>query len=243
MSLVFALLREDYIVFASDRRHTRHDSGWGLYANNDGFKTMELLSGTAMLGFAGDDLGESIISHAKADGIFNNVTLEAIATGLSEFAKKKYVSDTSKLPDVQILLTGFASEKSGQVAATCWTLRSLDPTGAFHPIHAAWPFGKFEVIGRSNHGALYALHRLGGFDPLSERSALQLAAFTLFEICECDKSCGGQPNIYVIPRTGHHRHIENQEIVDLHLHALASGQKLKSCIISGPVQPDSTHDP
>ena len=229
MSLIFALLYEDYIVFASDRRHTRHDSDWGLYANNDGLKTMEILGGTAMLGFAGDDLGESIISHARADGIFNNVTLAGIATALSTFVKDKYTSKTKA--DVQILLTGFAPERSGQVVATCWTLRSLDPD-PYQAKHGALPFRKFEVIGRSNHGALYALHRFGGCDALLERSALQLAAFTLFEICECDISCGGSPNVCVIPRSGRPRHLEQEEIAQLQLGALASSQKLKDSIIA-----------
>jgi hypothetical protein len=239
MSLAFALLQKDYIVLAADRRHTRGDDRGG-YVNDNGLKTEEILGGKGVLGFAGEDIGESIIHEAKAKGIFNQLDLHVVASELSKLSKDKYLNWQYK-PDVHFLLAGFALEWSGESVATAWTMRSLDRVGPFNPSHASYPNRKFEVIGKSDHGALYSLHRFGGLeDPLAEIAATRLSAFTICEICKCDNSCGGLPNIYVIPKHGECRLVDN--IPTLVEWAKNVGASLRDAIVSGAVPPGFKHD-
>jgi 20S proteasome alpha/beta subunit len=74
MSLVFALLQKDFIVFAADNRHTRGDRE-GSYKNDHGIKTVEILDGRGILGFAGQDFGEQIVARCTSNGLVREQSL------------------------------------------------------------------------------------------------------------------------------------------------------------------------
>lgn len=95
-------------------------------------------------------------------------------------------------PSVEFLVAGFAGEREPRVATSYW-LRSP----GFYPKCAVFPHRKFEVIGRSAHGALYALHRFGSRD-LTIDQASRVAGFVLAEIYECDTTVGGLPQFWLL---------------------------------------------
>ena len=198
MSLIFTLLQKDYIVLAADNRHTRGDRE-GSYINDNGIKVVEILNGRGVLGFAGQDFGEQIVFPAKLKGLLDKEQdLVTTAFELTEYAREIYkpALEQANPPVVQMLMAAFHNW-NGKSIATSILLESH----FFIPNPAEYPYRRFEVIGKSGHGALYGLHRFGNRD-LDIDVALRLSALILFEICEFDISVGGDPQIYVIPREG-----------------------------------------
>jgi 20S proteasome alpha/beta subunit len=198
MSLVFSLLQKDYIIVAADSRHTRGDYSGGLYKNDRGVKTVEVMHGVAVLGFAGHDRGEHIISRAISSGMLENgETLLQLADQFFPFAsqeyERQYPPGTEFPPVVEFLLAGW-SRHGGTRLATAYSFRL---PGQVSYTECTYPHRWFEIIGKSCHGALYALHRFGNQElPLD--SALRLSAFVMREICEQDTSTGGEPQIYLL---------------------------------------------
>jgi hypothetical protein len=229
-TLAFVLLRENYIVAAADRRHTRGDST-ANYKNDAGFKMMSILSGYGVLGFAGHEIGEQILLPAKNDGKLDGASLKTSASEFSQWAKAKYKQcEPSEIhpPVVQFLLVGFDSSSDG-VAATAYQLSSPE----FVPYIAQFPYKRFEMIGRSGHGALYALHRFGA-QALTIQSDLALSAFVLTEIGECDTTIGGLPELHVIKKGEKAERLNDEEGSRLKKWALETGENLGKVILKGP---------
>jgi len=196
MSLVFSLLQRDFVVLAADNRHTRGDIH-GTYIDDHGVKTLEIMNGDGVLGFAGEDIAEYIVSQAITDGILEVGGINNVAEELSKLARREYAeiaAEASKPPTVQILLSGWLRDHKGAHVATSY---ALDNRFHFSPTQLTYPLRKFEVIGKSRHGALYGLHRFGT-DDLSLDGALRLSAFVLWEICKLDQTTGGNPQLYVL---------------------------------------------
>jgi 20S proteasome alpha/beta subunit len=197
-SLVLALLRENHIIFGADRRHTRGDRT-ANYRDDTGLKTAPILSGYGVVGFAGDDVGERILIPGRNNGLLEGKSLQAAATALHIWARdryKEYVPDFANIsspPKVDFLLAGFDQSLNGKLTATSYWLFAPD----FVPYHAEYPSRKFEIIGRSQHGALYALHRFHDRTQ-SPDSGLALVCFVLTEVCECDTTVGGTPQLHII---------------------------------------------
>ena len=229
-SLAFALLRDDHIIVAADRRHTRGDLA-ANYRNDVGFKTMTILSDNGVLGFAGHDIGEQILIPAKNSGKLDGTSLESVAREFADWSKARYrdcVPDFATIdrpPSVQFLLAGFAPSSNGTVA-TAYILQSPE----FVPLIAQFPYRKFEIIGRSGHGALYALHRFGEQTKTVE-SGLRLAALVLSEISECDTTIGGLPELFVIQKGEKVAGLSEMASSRLDGWAKAAGEKLAKEIL------------
>lgn len=239
MSLVFTLLQKDYIILAADNRHTRGDPK-GTYANDHGVKTIPILNNRGMLGFAGQDFGERIIFPAKVAGMLDNKrTLSEVAAALSIFAIDKYAEAIKEgiKPVVQILLAAFENENGIDTARF-----ALLQSSSFNVVPGYYPYARFEIIGKSTHGSLYALHRFGNQE-LPQDAAERIAALTLSEICQCDVSTGlGEgPRIFVIPKHGECRLADN--IPALVEWARNVGKSLGDAIISGVDLSGSKRDP
>jgi len=198
MTLIFALLREDHIVFASDRRHVTGNIE-ERYINDHGWKTEKILGNTAMLGFAGNDFVEQIVSPLKRQGALESNSLEKVAKSVSHAAKEKYeayANSCGPLISFYFLLAGFQRENKKSLA----TVYKIDP-GSFYPFETCWDQNSgrsnFELIGKQNHGALYALHKCAAYATGVE-AGVQLAYFTLKEVTRYDTSVGGPPEICII---------------------------------------------
>ncbi len=235
-SLVLVLLREDHLILGADRRHTRGDLR-ANYKNDLGLKTMTILSGYGVLGFAGHDLGEQILIPAKNDGKLDGTSLPHVAAALGDWAKVRYrecvpqFSEMDRPPSVEFLLAGFSESSNGPAATSYW-LYAPD----FVPHIAQFPYKKFETIGRSQHGALYALHRFG--EPAqSIDSGLALSAFLLSEVCECDTTVGGIPELYVIHKGQKATRLTDSEVTRLTEWAKGTGAEIGKLILRGPASP------
>ena len=97
-------------MLAADNRHTRGDTHGG-YKNDDSIKTVVILEGYGVLGFAGQDFGEQIVFPAEHQRLLNDSrNLRDVGRLLSDFAvdryQKAYGRDLQSGPVVEILLTG-----------------------------------------------------------------------------------------------------------------------------------------
>jgi hypothetical protein len=228
MTLVFALLQKDFLLFASDRRHTRGDHS-ANYRHDCDTKVHEIMHGKGLFGFAGDDLCEQIFYRAKEQKVFEGDDLWLVANGLSELARREYgialPGVVEEKPPVEFLLAGFAGEQGLDVA------RSYYLAGPhFYPHMAEFPGQKFEVIGRSRHGALYSLHRFGNQEITIDQAA-HLAGFTLGEIYECDTTVGGLPTVWVLRRGEKAEPIEPSEVENLMRWAGRTGKMFGRAIL------------
>ncbi len=232
-SLAFALLRQDHIVVGADRRHTRGDAG-ANYKTDAGLKTMTILSGSGVLAFAGHDIGEQILIPAKNDGKLEGTSLEAVAREFGEWARVRYracepnFATMDRAPSVEFLLAGFDPASEG-VTATAYRLYA--PEFAQHIVQ--FPYRKFEVIGRSTHGALYALHRFNEQAQTIE-SGVALSAFLLSEIAECDTTIGGLPHVYIIRRGERAAQLSSAKVSRLAKWAKIAGAEFGKVILKGP---------
>jgi 20S proteasome alpha/beta subunit len=199
MTLVFGLLRDDHIIFASDRRHVTGTVDES-YINDHGWKTEKILGNTAMLGFAGHDFVEQIVAPLKRKGALEGDSLQEIADSVSREAERKYSqlikSSDSPSPQIYFLLAGFRKE-AGEALATIYKIQP----GSFYPYETCYDAdsrrGNFEVIGKLNHGALYALHKCEA-EAKTVEAGIQLAYFTLTEVTRYERSVGGPPEICVL---------------------------------------------
>lgn len=198
MTLIFALLREDHIIFASDRRHVTGNVE-ERYVNDHGWKTEKILGNTAMLGFSGNDFVEQIVAPLKRQGALEGDSLGEVARSVSKAAEQKFaafISPVGQFPALQFLLAGFRKE-GGKALATIYKIQ----TGSFYPLETCYDStpgrANFEVIGKHNHGALYALHKCAAH-ATSVDAGVQLAYFTLKEITRYDNTVGGSPQICVV---------------------------------------------
>jgi 20S proteasome alpha/beta subunit len=198
MTLIFGLLREDHIIFASDRRHVTGDAE-ERYINDHGWKTEKILGNTAMLGFSGNDFVEQIVAPLKRQGALEGDSLTEVARAVSKAAGEKFaefINPLSQFPTLQLLLAGFRKE-NGRALATIYKIQP----GSFYPLETCYDptpgRANFEVIGKHNHGALYALHKCAAH-AVSIEAGIQLAYFTLKEITRFDNTVGGSPQICVI---------------------------------------------
>ncbi len=229
MSLVFSVLQKDHVVLAADNRVTRGDIH-ATYKNDNGIKAFEIMNGRGVLGFAGQDIGEHIVAMARTEGIFDAGCLSHVAEQLSVLARAEYneVAEAANPQTVQILLSGWLQDHKGIQVATSY---ALDNRFHFSPTQLRYPLRKFEVIGKSRHGALYGLHRFGMSD-LSIDATLKLSALVLWEICQLDQTTGGDPQLYVI-RSGENAEKQNAEkIRNLTEWAQSVGNKIKNEITS-----------
>lgn len=228
MSLILALLQPDYIVVAADNRHTRGDPNGGLYKNDKGVKTVEIMNRSGVLGFAGHDFGENIISRAKLSGSLDiSDTFRNIAEKFSQFAREEYTTRHEGhefQPTVEIMLVGWLTDYLGKEVAAAYPLRNITQ---FTPFECTYPYRRFEVIGKSCHGALYGLHRFGNRD-LPLEIGLRLAAWCLWEICAQDTTTGGDPQLYVIPRGGKVERQSPEKVSQLTDWAIGVGEHLEN---------------
>jgi hypothetical protein len=201
MTLIFALLRDDHIIFASDRRHVQ---GWddARYVDDDCWKTEKILGETAMLGFAGGDFGEQVIEELKANGWLERgetvSTVKDVAEKVWRVADEKLRHlDKMALPPMEFLLAGFMpdGEKS---TATCFILKK---DSNFYPErHSFGPargHNNYCLIGRHRHGALYILLKCAK-EMTTVEAGTRLACFTLRELGKYDNGVGGSPQVCVI---------------------------------------------
>jgi hypothetical protein len=234
MSLIFALLQKDYIVLAADSRHTRGDRSGGLYRNDQGIKTIEVLRGHAVLGFAGHDFGENVLSQATRTGKLDvDKTLEQVARDFAAFARDEYdkqynaIDDRNFQPTIEFLLAGWSRAVNGSMVATAYTHRLPNEVSC---VESTYPFRWFEIIGKSCHGALYALHRFGNQE-LALDAALKLSAFALREVCEQDTSTGGSPQIYILKPDAKIDRQTAEEISKLEQLAKTAGEQLENLLL------------
>jgi hypothetical protein len=234
MSLIFALLQKDYIVLAADSRHTRGDRSGGLYRNDQGIKTVEVLRGHAVLGFAGHDFGENLLSQATRTGKLDaDKTLEQVAHDFAAFARDEYdkqysvIDDRNFQPTIEFLLAGWSRALDGSMVATAYTHRLPNEVSC---VESTYPFRWFEIIGKSCHGALYALHRFG-IQELPIDAALRLSVFALREVCEQDTSTGGSSQIYVLKSGARVVRQNAAEIGELEQIAKAAGEQLGNLLL------------
>lgn len=203
MTLIVALLRKNFIVVAGDRRHTRGDTH-GNYAYDGDVKIWPILNGYGLIAFAGHDLTEQIYLRAQDRGILNGPDLGGSAESLSKLAievcneavphwQRQLTRGTA--PNVQFLLAGFVPQPSGAEARSY--MLSTGQLNPFYPMLMTSAGRGFEVIGKSKHGALYALHRFNE-QATNLDSAKRLSIFALREICESDTSVGGLPLLWVM---------------------------------------------
>ncbi len=198
MTLIFALLRKDHIIFASDRRHTSGDSN-GCYVDDDCWKTERIVNGKAMLGFAGRDLVEQVVQPIRqtliqADNI--RKAANSIASAVQAKYKELRESSNADLPTMEFLVAGFERDNRESVA----TVFDISPPFliANQTIFDPDPRQKnFVVIGKKCHGALYILHKCAR-EMTEQKAGIKLACFTLTEVGKYDKSVGGRPQICVI---------------------------------------------
>jgi 20S proteasome alpha/beta subunit len=237
MTLIFALLREDHIIFASDRRHITGDRD-EHYVNDRGWKTEIVADGTAMLGFSGQDFVEQIIAPLKRHGELEAESVQQVAEAIAKASREKvekYVRDysvpyeTATPPDIHFLLAGFKKDAGKSLA----TLYRIGPGNAY-PLETCYDAGEgrrmHELIGMSNHGALYTLNKCAAH-AMTVESGIQLAYFTLKEVTKYEFKVGGDPQICVIRR--------NAKVEDMSdkLEAHASwasevGERIRALIVS-----------
>jgi hypothetical protein len=127
----------------------------------------------------------------------------------------------SDKPSIEFLVAGFSEENGAPTATTYW-LRSP----IFSPHRGQFPDRRFEVIGRSAHGALYAMHRFGNRE-LSFDQSKRLAGFILGEIYECDTSVGGVPQIWVLRPGSRGELIEQKKVEELLRWAVKAGRRIE----------------
>lgn len=234
MTLILALLREDHIIFASDRRHVTGELE-ARYINDHAWKTEKILGNTAMLGFAGDDFVEQVIAPLKRRGALEGESLREIANSISAGAREKYEQFGPNPPSFHLLLAGFRRE-NGKRLATVFTMTPA----TFLPLercHDSNP-GRhnFEIIGKDKHGALYALHTCAAHAQ-AVGAGVQLAYFTLKEVARYDPTVGGSPQICVIYPD---RPLEDRSD-DLEAHATWAGQvreQIRTLIVSPMTKPE-----
>jgi hypothetical protein len=235
MSLIFTLLQKDYIVLASDSRHTRAEDGC-VYKNNRTIKALPILNGRGILGFAGHDITEQIVYTAQESKMLDGPSLRDVGQALSRLAAEKYqkIKHWQPPPIVQIVMASFEPNANGeQVANSCLIQCERDLN--IHTWYYLYGYDQwFQIIGQNIHGALYALHRFGNRN-LPEIAALRLSSIILCEICECDTTVGGQSQIYIIPKNGKCKLADN--IPALEEQAKDIGAFLGKMIINGPVPP------
>jgi len=230
MSLIFSILQKDYMVFAADSRHTRGDGTGNFYKNDQAIKTVEIMRGDAVFGFAGRDWGESITAVAKTKGYLDSGSnLEEISQNFCKFAREEYdaqfgiIEPANYRPVVEFMFTGWIKDYAGQSVATTHTFR-LPDQASYSPYE--FPYRTFHAIGKSCHGALYALHRFANQNlPLD--AALRLAVFTLTEICEQDTSVGGGPVIYTLNPGEKVQKLNTEKLNSLTETAKAAGESLR----------------
>lgn len=231
-SLVFALLRKNHIVLAADRRHTRGDAG-ANYSNDRGLKTMIILAGRGVLGFAGADIGEQIVLSARDEGKLEGPSLRSVSEEFAKFASTKYKLllrgvHKKNHPRVDFLLAAFDSADEGFMAAS-YSICSPQ----FHATRVESRYRPFEVIGRGTHGALYALHRFAEHTETID-SDLALSAFVLSEIAKCDTTIGGIPDLYVIHREQKATRLSDKKARQLAKWAEAAGKEFGKIVLKGP---------
>jgi 20S proteasome alpha/beta subunit len=223
MALVFTILQKDFVLFAADRRHTRGEHS-ANYRSDYGTKIHEIMNGSALFGFAGHDLCEQIFYRIKDDSDPIKLDLSAFAYRLGDLAQEAFEREFagSDRPSVEFLVAGFPEQNGVPATATTYWLRSP----IFSPHRGQFPDRRFEVIGRSEHGALYALHRFGNRE-LSLDRAKRLAGFILGEIYECDTSVGGVPQIWVLRPGSRGELIEPKKVEALMRWAVKAGRRIE----------------
>ena len=195
MSLVFALLREDHIIFASDSRHVMGTPD-GKYLNDKCCKIERALNDSALLGFAGDDICESIVVTLRRNNSLNGQkSLDALALEVSKTAaglyKKKFPDETNH-PNAEFLLAGF-DEKG----AITYRIEAPHFGISVRMFDDSLNYDTFEVIGKRRHGALYFFRKCAT-QALTVELGIRLACFGLKEVEVYDTTVGGPPQIYVI---------------------------------------------
>jgi hypothetical protein len=238
MTLIIALLRKNFIVVAGDRRHTRGDND-GNYAYDGDVKIWPILNGYGLIAFAGHDLTEQIYLRAQDKGILSSPDLRRSADELSRLAIdvcqeavphwQRHLTRGSA-PSVQFLLTGFVTQPSG-VEARSYML-STGRLNPFYPMLMTSAGRGFEVIGKSKHGALYALHRFNE-QATNLESAKRLSIFALREICKSDTSVGGLPLLWVIEPGAKAVCLEDTEMSDLVSKADEIGESVAQRVANG----------
>jgi 20S proteasome alpha/beta subunit len=192
---IFALLRKDHIVFASDSLHVRGDEN-GRYKNERAFKVQNILENTALLGFAGEDECEEVILRLKRNGRLERGSLRDVAEAVEKQARELYGKQLmeGRGPRLEFLLAGFEAENGTRIATAMRIggrllnilTRSYDPQ-----------CDNFEIIGVSPHGAFYTLRKCAA-DCLTLELGIQLACFTLMEVGKYEIRVGGEPQIFII---------------------------------------------
>lgn len=200
MTLILALLREDHVIFASDRRHVGGDQD-GRYKRNDCWKTERILNGTAMLGFSGHDLSEQVVLELRSKGALESGTLDSVAYSVSEVARAKstdYNPDWSFVPSIEFLLAGFSQENKKSIATAFRIDRPslMASKFCFNPDPEQGQ-ERFVVIGKRKHGALYVFYKCAA-DALTVEAGIRLACFTLLEVGTYDTMVCGRPQVCVI---------------------------------------------
>jgi len=197
MSLIFALLREDHIVFGADSRHVIGTVD-ARYLNDKSCKVERIQDGRGLFGFAGNDICEAIVSTVKQKRIHEELSLQLAVREVSEIAceiyTKRFPGDSGYATGngVELLLAGFEGS-----AAKSYMMTS--PGFGQLPRTYESGYDTFEIIGKRRHGALYAFRKCAN-SATSIESGLRLAYFTLLEVSQYDTAVGGEPQVYILRR-------------------------------------------
>jgi hypothetical protein len=244
MSLVFCLLREDHIIFGADSRHVIGNID-ARYLNDECCKVELVLSGRGILGFAGHDVCEAIVTSLKHEGVFEADSLQLMARQIQERACEIYADRFPKASfleqfgtGVELLLVGF----EGKTAKSY--LMTSPGFGLASRIYSPG-YDTFEVAGKRRHGALYTFRKCAG-TALTVPAGLRLAYFTLMEVSQYDTSIGGEPRIYML-RQDTQVQDYTEEMKTHQAWALDVGERIRTMIISPNLpestQAESTRDP
>jgi 20S proteasome alpha/beta subunit len=232
MTAIFALLREDHIIFASDSRHVRGDA-YGRYKNDQAWKVQLILGNRGLLGFAGDDRVEEVMALAKRNSILSGTSIRDVAEGITDIVQMlygKYIfQDQLRM---QFLLTGFDQENGREVAKLATVSGRIPKYCSYQP-----ECDNYEIIGYPCHGAFYIMRKCAK-ECTSVEAGIRLACFTLVEIGKYETRVGGNPQVYVIRRGKEVTNMsqELQEHIDW---AASVGEEIRQLIVS-PAKPQTS---
>jgi 20S proteasome alpha/beta subunit len=194
MTLIIALLREHYIVFASDGRHVRGDKR-GRYKNDASWKAEPILGNRAMLGFAGADQAEEVIRSMKRSGKLETGSLSDVGREVRKTLEAIYGENIRRdiYPEISFLLAGFDDSVATAIKLECssgvnFLSRTYDP---------GTQFDNFEIIGTKEHGALYVFKKCAP-DVRDLKTEIRLVCFALTEVANYEIRVGGREEVCII---------------------------------------------
>jgi 20S proteasome alpha/beta subunit len=193
MTLIIALLRKDYIVFACDGRHVKGTPD-ARYKDDYSSKAHQILGNTGMLGFSGSDEGEEVIRTLKRSGRLETGSLSDVAKEVRKAIEDIYEDNISRNfpPESCFLLAGFEDSVATTITICPPHFKSLSRT--YDP---DLRFDNFEIIGTRLHGALYAFRKCTK-KVRDQETEIRLACFALTEVQNYEIRVGGREHVCII---------------------------------------------